>query len=310
MENTNQDLRQLQNTVEVVGTLKSKDLEVKVAKNSGKRYMSGRIVVASKVDGKLNEQQISVFIMESSKLFKGIETVKNEYNSIEEVGPTQADRVRVTGELGLNEYYNREGKLVQFNDIKGVFFNRLEQGNETPDRAIATVDTVVESFVDVMDSEGLPTGEKSVKAFTVGWGNNVIELKKTIVKENLAEAMQNLYQPGSTGKLSFKLNNYVEIKEEEEVVNPAHGFGSEEVAESTVAKNFVNNIEIIGGQVPYFGSIEYTPEEIEQAHKARELKLQTLSQPAPSTPSVTNGFGDSATTQTTTNTSNSDMPDF
>ena len=310
MENANQDLRILSNTVEVVGTLKSKELEVRVAKKSGKRYMSGKIVVASKVDGKLNEQQIRVFIMESSKLFKGIETVKNEYSSIEEVGATQADRIRVTGELDFNQYYNRDGKLVQFNEIKGVFFNRLDETDETQDRAIATIDTVVESFVDKMDADGLPTGEKEVKAFTVAWGNNVIELKNTIVKEELAESMQNLYQPGSTGKLSFKLNNYVEVEETQVEVAPTHGFGSQEIAEGSVAKNFVNNIEIIGGQVPYFGSIEYTPQEIEQAHKARDLKLQTLQAPAPTTPETTTGFGSTTGSATPPSSSNSEMPDF
>lgn len=307
MQEENKDLRILSNTVEVVGTLKSKDLEVKVARTSGKKYMSGRITVVSKVDDKINEQQIRVFIMESSKLFKGIETVKNEYKSIEEVGEEEADRIRVTGELDFNQYYNREGKLVEFNEIRGVFFNRLDVMDESEDRAIATIDTVVEGIIDKMDQDGLPTGEKEIKGFSVGWGNNVIQLRDVIIKEELAEGMENLYQPGSTGQLTYKINNYAEVEEQEqeEKVSANHGFGSQEVVGGLVAKNFVNNIEVIGGQVPYLGSIEYTQEEIEQVHKVAELKLQTLQAPAPAVPQVKEGFEAATVPQ-----SDSDLPDF
>ena len=154
MQEENKDLRILSNTVEVIGTLKSKNLEIKTAKNSGKKYMSGQITVLSKSDNKVNEHRINVFMMESSKLFKGIETVNNEYKSIEEVGEEDADRIRVTGELDFNQYYNREGKLVEFNEIKGVFFNRVDNLDESEDRAIATIDAVVEGFLDKMDQDG------------------------------------------------------------------------------------------------------------------------------------------------------------
>ena len=308
MQEENKDLRILSNTVEVIGTLKSKNLEIKTAKTSGKKYMSGQITVLSKSDNKVNEHRVNVFMMESSKLFKGIETVKNEYKSIEEVGEEEADRIRVTGELDFNQYYNREGKLVEFNEIKGVFFNRVDNLDESEDRAIATIDTVVEGFIDKMDQDGLPTGEKEIKGFSVGWGNNVIQLKDTIVKKELAEAMQNLYQPGSTGQLTFKLNNYVEVEEQEEEVSVSHGFGSQEVVGNLVAKNFVNNIEVIGGQVPYLGSIEYTQEEIEQAHKVNKLNLQTLQKPAPTTPQVKEGF-DSPSAENKTSL-DSEIPDF
>lgn len=305
------ELRQLQNSVEIIGTLKSKNLEPKVSKK-GKPYMSGDLTVVT-VDGdKINEHRVKIFIMESSKLYKGIETVRSEYKSVEEVGPEAADRIRVTGEMTLNEYYNRDGKLVQFNEIKGVFFNRLE--DDTPDRAIASIETVIEEFTDKLDSEGLPTGEKTVKGFTVAWGNNVVELRNAVVKDQLAEAMMELYQPFSTGRLSFKLNNYVEKVEQEAVANVQHGFGSTATVEPNVINNFTNNIEIIGGDIPFFGSKEYTHEEIEEAHKVRQLALQTLEAPAPETPQQTTGFGSNGiptpSDQDDPFLSNSDMPDF
>lgn len=289
MENT--QLRQLQNTVEIIGTLKSKDLEVRTSKK-GNQYMSGNLVVQSVVDNKINETRVRVFTMQSSKLFKGIETVKNEYKSIDEYGEENADRIRVIGELRLNEYYNQQGNLVQFNEVRGIFFNRLDKGNKQPDKAIASIETVVENFVEKTDKDGLPTGEYAVNGFTVGWGNEVIELKNVVIGKELAQSFMDLYQPGSTGLLTYKLNNYVEVEERQEEQNTTHGFGSsEKVSSSNIIKNYVNNIEIIGGDMPFFGSKEYTPDEIAAAKKIRALKLQELQQPAPEIPQTNTGFG-------------------
>ena len=301
-------LRQLSNTVEIVGTLKTKELEVKTSK-AGNQYMSGKLVVLSKVDDKLNETAVKVFIMASSKLFKGIEAVKNEYKAIDDVGEENADRVRITGELKLNEYYNSQGNLVQFNEVKGVFFNRLDSTNDQPDKAIASIETVIDSFVEKLDQDQLPTGDYTVNGFTVGWGNEIIELKNAIVKADLANAFMSLYQPGQTGRLTFRLNNYVEVEEKTEVVEtaPTHGFGSTETVESNnVVKNYVNNLEVIGGDMPYFGTKEYTPDEIQQAKQVRNLKLQTLQQPAPDTPQTNTGFGEGSPTFNP----NDQMPDF
>lgn len=319
MENQNIELRQLANSVEIVGTLKSKELEVKTSKK-GNTYMSGKLVVASEFDGKVNELNIKVFIMQKSKLFKGIETVKNEYKTIEKDGKEAADRVRITGELKLNEYYNGQGNLVQFNEVKGVFFNRLDDTNDQPDKAIASIETVVESFTEKLDADKLPTGDYEVNAFTVAWGNEVIEFKNTVIGEALAQSFMDLYQPGSTGRLTFKLNNYVELEEKEEEVPaaPTHGFGTTETVEtSNTIKNFVNNIEIIGGDMPFFGTKEYTPDEIENAKQVRNLALQALEAPASDVPQTNTGFGEGAPSQSQvddgmpTGMGGSDeMPDF
>ncbi|WP_176519043.1 hypothetical protein [Priestia megaterium] len=321
MTTQNENLRQLENTVEIVGTLKSKELEVKTSR-AGNKYMSGKLVVSSKFDNKVQDQVIKVFIMASSKLFKGIETVKNEYRTIDADGVNAADRIRVTGEMKLNEYYNSQGKLVQFNEIKGVFFNRLDETNDQPDKAIASIETVVEGFVDKLDKDNLPTGEFKVNGFTVGFGNDVIELQNAVIGADLAASFMSLYQPGQTGRLTFKLNNYVLVEEQEVVEQaPSHGFGSTETIEANVIKDYVNNMEIIGGDMPLFAPKEYSVEEIAKAKQVRALKLQEMQQPAPPTPPANTGFGQGVSTQPNTPPINVDnqmptnfgkdsMPDF
>jgi hypothetical protein len=283
-------LRQLKNVVEIVGTLKSKELEVKTSKN-GNRFIGGRLVIESKFDNKIQELPVKVFVMETSKLYKGIETVKNEYKTIEDHGKENADRIKVTGEIRLNEYYGPDGVLRQYNEIRGVFFTRLDKNDQQPDKAIASIETVVEGYSERFGPNGEPTGEYNVQCFTVGWGNEVIELKDVIIGPELAEAFMSLYMPGSTGRLTYKINNYVELEEKQEEQPAQHGFGTTETVSAPVIKRFVSNLEIIGGDVPFIDDRAYTEEDIQLAKQIRALKLQSLQQPVPEVPPTNTGFG-------------------
>lgn len=192
--------------------------------------------------------------------------------------------------------------------LRVFFYNRLDANDKQPDKAIASIETVVEGFVEKLDAEQLPTGDYQVNGFTVAWGNDVVELKNAIVKAELAEAFQNLYQQGQTGRLTFKINNYVVVEEKEVQEVPAHGFGSTETVDDSVINHYVNNLEIIGGDIPFFGGKEYTPEEIAEAHRVRNLKIQSLQPSVPETPPTNTGFGAGAPNQKPNN--NDDMPDF
>ena len=303
----NKELRQLENSVEIVGTLKAKNLKMATSKK-GRDYVSGNLIVQSEIGDKIHEHRVSVFMMKDSKLFKGIETVSKEYKAIEDVGKENADKIRVTGELGLNEWYNRNGQLIQRNEIKGVFFNRVEP--DEADKALATIETVVTGFEPIIDESGLPTGEKKIEGFTVGWGNNVIDLVDAVVKADLVEAMENLYTPGSTGSITYNLNNYVLVDENPEKVETVnHGFGSQEKVDSQVATKYVNNIEVFGGSVPYFGTIEYTEEEIQTARQVRQMALEALQAPPPATPANTPGFG-TVETNSSANTDNNPFEQY
>lgn len=287
-------LRQLKNNVEVIGTLKSKELELK-SSTDGKKFMSGKLIVQSIIDGKVHDYVIEIFIMESSKLYRGIETVRNEYKTIDEHGRENADRIKVKGMLKLKEFYNNHGNLVQYNEIRGMIFNRLTEINDQEDVALASIETIVERFEPVL-KEGFPTNEYSVKGFTVGWKGEVIVLKDVFVGKEIAQTFMDLYQPGSTGKLSFKLHRYSNEKVKSDT---SVGFGTtidiEDTFEST--KN-VWKIEVIGGDLPYVGTIEYTPEEIEQAKKVRACKLSELENKNRSvTIPHNNGFGQGAQTR-------------
>ena len=124
--------------------------------------------------------------METFKLYKGVMTMMEEYKSIDKHGEENADRIRVTGEVELEEYYGKQDKeLRSFNKVKGVFFNRLDADSDSPDKAIASIEVVVKSFAPFADSE---TGEilhHNVNCFTIGYGERIVELKKLLFLINL-----------------------------------------------------------------------------------------------------------------------------
>jgi hypothetical protein len=288
------ELRQLQNAVEVIGTLKSKNIVIKESL-SGKKYISGRLVVQSLIDEKIHEQIIEVFTMESSKLFKGVETVMLDYKTIENDGMDVADRIKVRGTLKLKEYYNQNGNLVQYNEIRGMIFNRFEKNSIDEDRAIASVETVVQEFTPIIKND-IPTGEYYVNGFTVGWKSEVIELKNIYVSSELTQSFMDLYQPGMTGRLTFTFSNIVQQ------TNPpsTNGFGTSVDIEDSFSQPIKNEtrIEVTGGDLPFIGGREYSNEQITLAKQLRNLKLSELKEKHSSRVAQSNnGFGYGASNQ-------------
>lgn len=262
------ELRQLENNVEVIGTIKSKELEIKKSK-VGANYITGKLVLESKFDSRVHEQIIKVFVMASSKFYPGILKVLNEYQV--------SDRIKVRGVLKLCEYYNNQGNLIQFNEVRGMYFNRLDTNSTDPDKAAASVETIIDSFSEKLGTDGLPTGEYYVNGFTVGYKNEVVELKNVVIGPEIAGEFINLYQPGSTGQLFYQFNNYVEPNEQTGATERTHAFGKFVAVETSNAdKKFVRNIEIISGDFPYSNGREYTPIEIADAKKMRATAISNL----------------------------------
>lgn len=125
----------------------------------------------------------------------------------------------------------------------------------------------------------------------------------------------NLYHPGSTGRLTFKLSSFAE---EEVKQTSTAGFGTivdiEDIFEPT--KKYTSSIEIIGGDLPFFETNEYTQEEITLAKQLRTLKLKELkNKNNASTTQINTGFGQGSTvsiveTQTKPIVNPEELPDF
>lgn len=297
-EQTN--LRELLNSQRIIGTLKEMNLERKQnKKDPSKMQIQGNIVVMSETEGKVHEHRIELFAFTTSKLAKGYETVMREYKAADDVGKENATRVQVTGNIDINDYVGQDGELRTFNRNRGVFVNRVEDPS-VQDEALAQVELVVTGVSPATDKDGVETGEYKIKGFTVGYNGTIIELKDMIVGEDLADVITEHYEVGSTGKLTFAVNNYAEVVETEvEATDESAGFGVQVDLDNTV-KNYVRELRVVGGFPPYFDERAYSEEQIELAKKTRALKLQEIKNNVPAAPPTgAGGFGVNGTAPTT-----------
>ena len=312
---TESNLKALKNEVNVIGRVKEVNLEEGTTRD-GKENIKGNVIVLveENVNGEVRSHDIRVRVYSNkfkrdgniNGLYTGYETVMNEYKSIADVGDKkEADLVHVQGSLELNEYISQDGTKRSSNQVSGKFFNRITTDDVKKRRgpkAVATVEAVVEGIKDELDQDGLPSGNKKLSAFNVDFFGELRENSKpvipfeAIVPENLADAFDDLYDTGDTGKFSLKINNYAEEATEEDV-QEVSGFGSTEGL-SEVKRNFVNNMEVIGGTEAYQEPRAYNDEQIEEAKQFRQKAIDALeSGYVPQETKSDNAFGQGATTE-------------
>ena len=320
----NTTLKALKNTVDVIGRVKEVNLELGTTRD-GKENIKGNVVVLveESVNGETRSHDIRVRVYSNkfkrdgniNGLYTGYETVMNEYKSIADVGDKkEADLVHVQGSLELNEYISQDGTKRSSNQVNAKFFNRITTDDVKKRRgpkAVATVEAVVEGIKDELDQDGLPSGNKKLSAFNVDFFGELRENSKpvipfeAIVPENLADAFENLYDVGDTGKFSLKINNYAEEATEEDV-QEVSGFGSTEGL-SEVKRNFVNNLEVIGGTEAYQEPRAYNDEQIEEAKQFRQKAIDALEDSyVPTETPSNNAFGEGSKKEKVKATEDSD----
>ena len=314
----NTTLKALKNTVDVIGRVKEVNLELGTTRD-GKENIKGNVVVLveESVNGEARSHDIRVRVYSNkfkrdgniNGLYTGYETVMNEYKSIAEVGNKEdADLVHVQGSLELNEFVGRDGAKHSSVQVNARFFNRItpeDVKKRKGPKAIAKVEAVVENIKDELDTDGLPSGGKKLSAFNVDYFGQLNENSQPIVPfeavvpEALADAFSDLYDTNDTGKFTLKINNYAEEAQVEDV-EEVSGFGNTEELKK-VKRNFVNNLEVIGGTESYTEPKAYDEEQIREAKEYRKKALDKLEESyVPTETPSNNAFGEGSKTSNKT----------
>lgn len=250
------------NRFEIIGTLTDKELEEKFTANQ-KLYLDGFIEVTSKKDDKENIFKINVKIYEldykgdlNDKYEKQGLKLKNEYN----IG----DKIKVIGTVSMAEYYNDDLELISFQQLKGNQFYHVDK--EEKDQAFATIDTFIQG-TNVKED-----GSMDVKGFSIGWGENLVDLKNLYVPKELAPGFSSMYFTNTTGKLSIELEDYLEQQEKQ--VQETGGFG--EIIDLTVQvfDKKIRGLRVVGGQQPYTPAQAWNEDDVKRAKQKREQKLE------------------------------------
>lgn len=312
-------LKQMDNEVHVKGRLKTKNLEIKESKKRpGVNVISGRLTVEY-VDetGNINTAEVNIMVSETTNagkhnnVYDGYLTVMNEYKDMDTLiknnqDPNLADIVDVSGEINSNDYIStRSGALISTNNIRANFVNRVSPGTDGfVEGAGGNIEVVVDKFIDeIKDDE--PTGRKKVIAYSVGYGERVSELQNLYVGEKLADAFEEMYYQGSNGILTVKIRHYAETKEiQSDFAEQQTGFGQTEDLVREVT-HWVNELEVIGGFLPFEDEKATTEEDLVTIREKREKFLEEKRATASQTQTATNpaqavgGFGSAVVTQTT-----------
>lgn len=296
-------LPELGNNVKIVGTLKEVNLEIKPNKKDPKvKQIMGDVVVTVIENNKVHEHKAQLFAKDSSKLFKGYKTIKDTYKPSDVYGTEDADRVSIVGSITGNDFMNGQGELISINKVRGLFVNRIEEkdimkdASLANDMAVAQLELVVTGFQEITKDD-VPTGEYKIGGFTVGYNESVTELKNMVIGADLADAVQSMYTDNSTGKLTFKMNNYVEVVEKKkDGFDEVPGFGVQVDIAGTVEKR-VNELRVIGGVPPYYDERALDEDKIKLAKQVRALHLEEVKNAVPAAPPKTQtkpagGFGD------------------
>lgn len=286
-------LKPMLNEVDIVGRVKEIDLQEGTTK-TGKENISGTVTVLVKesVGEEIRNHDIKVRVYSNkfkangdiNGLFSGYKTVKDEYKSIKDTGSEQeADLVHVQGSLELNEYIGQDGAKHSLNRVSAKFFNRIDKEQAKKLRgpkAIVKIEGVLTGVKPVLDSEGLPEDSRTIELMNVDFFGELRDDSKPIVvldayvPEEIAETFEDLYEKEETGKFTLKINNYAEEAEPQDV-EEISGFGDVEELKK-VKRNFVNNLELIGGTQPYQEPKAQSEEQVKEIKQWRKKALSSL----------------------------------
>lgn len=271
-ENKN-TVRQADNEVVIEGILQEVRLDVKETKETKEQFITGDIDIEV---GEGSVHTVSVFSKALKKdgtengIFKGLNTVKDEYLSVAKVGKEEADKVRITsGELGINDYVGGDGQLKSYPEQTTNFINRIGSNEEFEPKAEFEVELFVHTVNDEVKNNE-ETGRVIVKGIVPLYGGRVAPLEFVAAGEG-ADYIRDNYEPGHTVRLFGEIVNHVEVKKTEKEV----GFGK---PKEVVKRKFTREYLITGGSEPYEedDANNFSVDSIQKAMAEREVYLEGL----------------------------------
>ncbi|HSQ87275.1 hypothetical protein, partial [Romboutsia sp.] len=209
-------VKQTENFGEVIGLLKKKNIKFGSSKETGKNYANGSIEVELTNEYGINVLKIDVMQMElkkdgdSNKNYKALQTINNEYKSIEEHGKENADLIQVFVKVEENNYYLKEEdevkesvKLLATTNFDKKIFAPIARVKDktTPHKASVSFGGMITK---VIPNE--TTGELAVEIVGANYHGQAVKHKLDVSKE-LAGGFRGIYQEGAVTTLHYIVVN-------------------------------------------------------------------------------------------------------
>lgn len=277
--------KEADNKVEVVGVLAENNLELRefdVYENGSptgakRKAVAGDLVIRSGENENHTVRLRQYELTNAGKvnrLYAGLVTIMNETVSIadtEQNSEAIPSRIKVVGDLRLNEYAGNDGEIRSFPSIQGTFVNRLDVDDKTENKAEFDLEGMVGRVTEDFNRDGEETGRKKV-SLLIPLYNSVIPVEFVVNEGKGADYIGDNFDNGSSVRIYGDIVNYQEIiKREVEM-----GFGENKIEES---RKFVNELNIKGGNLydeDANPSKIIDPELVKQKLVEREVYLENL----------------------------------
>lgn len=284
------EIMQSPNRVDIAGVLVSTDLKKGSFVKDGqtKDTIGGQIIVRveQEINGKKIVSDIPIHMFSTkytrngtvNPSYESIETIMNDFVSLAAAGnPEQADKVTLNGEIRMNEYTGRDGKLVSFPRIHASFASRAK-GEITP-KAEFDVTFAVLQKAEETSKDGKETGRYIVKAAVMQYGGRADVVPFIVEAENAINFISAYWDDGATVRATGKLN----FTSRKETTVTEVDFGEPQKRERTIS---ISDLVITGGSNPIEGAGAYTEEQIKEALAARMAIIEKNKNKATSTPTA------------------------
>ena len=236
-------LAQQTNIVELQGLLVNNTLEVKTDKN-GRKFIGGALEINT--GDEMDECIVPVECMQYELKKDGTRNSlydrflqMSTWPSAANVGNADAINVSINrGEITDSSFYSERNNAVIENwRIRAVF---VDQATKTAPRNNSfTIQGVVDSVKEVLNSDGEPTGELKVDLLNVTLGERVIRIPMYVTNKEGINYIENNWNPGDL------VTAYGEIVYEQKVTEivreTAFGKGSSKKFTSTVRRLVINS---------------------------------------------------------------------
>jgi hypothetical protein len=282
-------MRQAENRVKIEGILAETDLRYTSYEKNGQTVeaIGGQIkvLVHQEINGTQTTLEIPVQMFSRkyknnggiNPSYTSIEKVMKEYVSIAAAGSeAQADKIRLTGSITMNEFLGRGGNVVSQVRIKASFVS-LAVGDFKPEASF-NLEFMVSSISRVTDADGVEVDPAKLKIEVIvpqysapdATVPNVDLVPLVATAPGVINAIENYWNAGECYKASGRLNF---TSRTEEVVE------SVDFGEATSHARTVNVGELVvtgGSQAPLEGDFAFDMDEIKAGMAARKTRLENV----------------------------------
>lgn len=292
-------LRQAENKVYIEGTLSQINLEYKSYVKNGTTVegISGTIDVKVNLDKQVLTIPVHAFANKYTKTgninpsFESLEKAKRELVSIAACGDEEkADKVRINGDIRMNDFTGKDGRLISQPRINTSFVNKV-YGAVSP-AANFSLEFMVQNIAPVVDREGVEVEPKKVNviALVPQYGGLVDVMTLTANAPSVINAVEQHWEPGFCYKASGVINFTSTTEEYEEHVD----FGEPLRKVRTIN---LSELVITGGSgMPMDDNLAFSKEDIKAGLdrraamiEERKIKAESRKAPAPIQNSQGNG---------------------